>query len=247
MDRVLLEQLDAAGYEVLDALSHVKAPPQGSLATPHAFAAVDGKTYWVKAQAQRGLVHELIGGRLAAILGVGPMARILRVPAEALPADGSANHLVGTNVGLQDITGTLNARELGLVGITTLDPAKVSAVDRALVVAFHSWTGTSDAQVLLNLQTGRVHTIDFGDSFSDVAGDPGLVVLDLPGIPTGHGREAAENACDRIEGVTDDQITRAVAKVPWGGGWGASQGKRLELAERLADRRSKVRGVMMSW
>jgi hypothetical protein len=247
MDRALLERLDASGYEVLDALSHVRAPRQGSLATPHAFAAVDGKTYWVKAQAQRGLVNELIGGRLAAALGVGPMARIVRVPPEALPSDGSANHLTGVNVGLQDITGTLNARELQLVGVTALDSGKVSVADRALVVAFHSWTATNDAQVLLNLQSGRVHTIDFGDSFSDMAGDPTLVVLDLPGIATDHGRAAATIASDRIEGLTDEQILRSVAQVPWGGGWGASQATRLELAERLAERRSKVRGVMMAW
>jgi len=247
MDRARLDALDASGYEVLDALSHVRAPPQGSHATPHAFVAVDGKIYWVKAQAQRGLVNELIGGRLASAVGVGPMARIVRVPAEALPADGSANHLKGTNVGLEDLTGTLNARELQLFGVTTLDPAKVSVGDRALVVAFHSWTASNDAQVLLNLQTGRVHTIDFGDSFSDVADEPGLIVLDLPGIDAQHGRAAAESACERIEGVTDEQILQAVARVPWGDGWGASPDMRLALAQRLVDRRSKVRGVMMLW
>jgi hypothetical protein len=247
MDRARLDKLDASGYEVLDALSHVKAPPQGSHATPHAFAAVDGKIYWVKAQAQRGLVNELIGGRLASAVGVGPMARIVRVPTEALPTDGSADHLKGTNVGLEDLTGTVNARELQLVGVTELNPEKVSADDRALVVAFHSWTATNDAQVLLNLQNGRVHTIDFGDSFADVAGDPGLIVLDLPGIDARHGCAAAESACERIEGVSDEQILHAVAKVPWGDGWGASPDMRLALAQRLVDRRSKVRGVMTSW
>lgn len=182
MDRGQLDRLDARGYEALDAVSHVRGPPQPSLASPHAFVAVDGKTYWVKANAQRGLVNELIGGRLASSVGIGPSARIVRVPAEALPSGGSAAHLTGTLVGVEDIPGTVNARELQLLGISSLDPAKVSAADRALVVAFHTWTATDDAQVLLDLGTGRMYTIDFGDSFSDVSGDPSLVVLDLPGL-----------------------------------------------------------------
>jgi len=247
MNRAYLARLDAAGYDVVDALTHVKTPPQASLANPHAFVAIDGQTYWVKANAQRGLVNELIGGRLAAAVGIGPMARVVRVPAEALPSDGSANHLRGTNVGLQDITGTMNARELQLVGIAALDPAKVSEADRALVVAFHSWTATNDAQVLLNLQNGRVFTIDFGDSFSNIEQDPDLVVLELPGIPADHGRSDAESACETIEAITDDQLLQAVARVPWGDGWGATVDRRVELAERLADRRGKVRGVMNGW
>jgi hypothetical protein len=247
MDRAELDRLDAKGYEVLDALAYVRPPLEHTLATPHAFVAIDGVTYWVKANAQRGLVNELIGGRLASKVGVGPMARVVRVPAECLPTDGSAQHLRGMNVGLQDISGTVNARELQHVGVSSLDPAKVSSADRALVVAFHTWTATSDAQVLLNMHSGRVHTIDFGDSFSEVSGDPSLVVLDLPGLPHDHGTADAEAACAKVESISDDDLLTAVAAVPWGDGWGSSPDTRLELAERLADRRSNVRTVMKSW
>jgi hypothetical protein len=150
-------------------------------------------------------------------------------------------------VGLLDIPGTVNACELSLLGVATLDTSKVSPEDRALVVAFHTWTATNDAQVLLDMRAGRVFTIDFGDSFSDVSGDPQLVVLDLPGVSSTHGRGHAAAACSKIEALSDHDILSAVAKVPWGDGWGATPELRLQLATRLSARRAKVRGVMGSW
>lgn len=54
-------------------------------------------------------------------------------------------------------------------------------------------------------------------------------------------------ACDKLEAVSDAAILDAVARVPWGDGWGGSADTRMHLAERLADRRSKVREVMESW
>jgi hypothetical protein len=249
MERMVLARHDAQGYIVLDAISHVKGPPSGSLANPHQFIAIDGKAYWVKAAAQRGLVSELVAGRLAAALGVGPMARILRVTIEALPADGSAAHLVGVNVGLEDLAGTVNVKDLAALGVTELDPEAISAEDRAGIVAFHTWTGMSDAQVLVNLQNGRLYTIDFGDAFAGIQNDPNLVVLGLPGIENEHGKDHAEAAAARVERITDDEILAAVARIPSGNPWGssASVDSRFDLAECLAARRAKVAGVMAAW
>ncbi len=235
---MVLVRHDAQGYVVLDAISHLSGPPSPSLANLHQFIAVDGQGYWIKSASQGGLVKELVCGRLAAAIGVGPVARVLRVPREAVPADGSANHLVGVNVGLENIHGTVNVKDLDLLGIMNLDPNTINAMDRAAVVAFHSWTGLADAQVLVNLQTGRLHTIDFGDAFSGIAGDPGLVLVDLPGVDRDHGNDYVATSVANIEAMTDDQILEAVARIQSGEPWGdaASFDSRLRLAERLAHR-----------
>jgi hypothetical protein len=41
-----LQALDDQGFTVVNAVAHVKAPPQASLASPHAFACMDGQVYW---------------------------------------------------------------------------------------------------------------------------------------------------------------------------------------------------------
>jgi hypothetical protein len=249
MERMVLARHDAEGYVVLDAISHVTGPPSGSLANPHHFLAIDGKGYWIKAAAQGGLINELVGGRLASALGAGPMARILRVPNEALPADGTANHLEGVNVGLEDLPGRVNVKDLGLLGVTQLDLTNVRAEDRATVVAFHSWTGMNDAQVLVNMQSGRLSTIDFGDCFNGMTADPTLVIVDLPGLNRDHGKDHALAAAARVEAITDDQLIAAVARIPSGGPWGPSADvdSRFKLAEHLAARRANVAKVMATW
>src|SRR5712691_9442470 len=97
-----LEQLDTEGYVVLDAITHSRPPPAGSHASPHEFVAIDGRTYWNKRNAQQGLVAELVAGRLGAQTGAAPMARVVRTTPEVMPHDGSANHLLGIGVGVED-------------------------------------------------------------------------------------------------------------------------------------------------
>lgn len=50
---------------------------------------------WVKRKAQRGLVAELVAGRLGVLVEAAPRAVIVNVENAAMPADGSANHLPG--------------------------------------------------------------------------------------------------------------------------------------------------------
>jgi hypothetical protein len=251
MEQSELDALDADGYVVLDAITHVKAPPGATLATPHAFAALSGRIVWVKAAAQQGLVVELVAGRLAARVGAGPLARIIRVPAEALPSDGSANHLQGVHVGTEDLAGGVNDRELAAIGGGPLDPAKINAASRARVVAFQSWLGVGDNQVLIDVAGGSVYSIDHGqclDNLSDFS-DPVLVVHAVPGLPDDHGREAAciEAAVTEIESVTDAELLEAVARVPSGGAWQSAPDRRLAMARWLAHRRDRIRGVMHGW
>lgn len=245
-----LAALDQEGYSVIDAVTHVHAPRQGSLASPHAFACMDGKIYWVKRASQEGLVAELVAGRLAGLTQAGPPARIVRVPPEALPLDGSAAHLEGVLVGFEDIRGAINARELSLMGVTGLDPTCVRGDRRALVVAFHTWLNVADAQVLIDMSNGTLATIDFGAAFSGFPQpDPQLIVVDIPGLPAdfGHAPELVAAAADRIEAITDAQLVHAVAGIPTGTDWRADGNRRLALAEQIAIRRAKVRSVMERW
>lgn len=92
---------------------------------------VDGKTYWVKDKAQQGLVAELIGRRLAAKVGAGPISRIIRLTPEAAKADGSQNHLLGVVVGSEDEKNLINTRDLGLLAPGDFDPKLVDPSARA--------------------------------------------------------------------------------------------------------------------
>jgi len=133
----------------LDALSH-GGLGRPTHAQPNTFVCADGKTYWVKGRAQQGLVAELIAGRLAAKVGAGPLARVIRVPHEALPTGGQAAHLEGVIVGLEDVPNTVNGRELaGILGPGVLPAAGIDPVSRALVFVFQTWIGVGDTQVLV--------------------------------------------------------------------------------------------------
>jgi hypothetical protein len=251
IEQAKLSVMDSRGYEVLDALSHGGLKSQ-TYSQSNTFLCVDGKTYWVKASAQQGLVAELIAGRLASRTGAGPIARVIRVPAEALPADGSANHLLGLVVGSEDERNTVNARDLQpMLGGGQFDPKLVDAAARALVVAFQTWLGVDDTQVLINLRTGQVRSIDHGACFANTtsATPRALNALAIPGVPDDLGRDPAaiEEATLRIESVTDQQLVDAVTRIPVGEPWRAPTERRLEIANWLAFRRSKIREVMAQW
>src|SRR6266540_132125 len=78
LDLATLSDLDAHGYTVLEALTLVDLPGT-TYARPGKVVCIDGKSYWVKGQSQRGLVAELIAGRLAAKVSAGPVARVIRM------------------------------------------------------------------------------------------------------------------------------------------------------------------------
>ncbi len=249
LDLAALAAADGKGYEVLEALS-----PEGrkspTFSTSHTFVCVDGKTYWVKASAQQGLVAELICGRLAARVGCGPIARIIRVTPEAVPPDGSANHLIGVVVGSEDERDCVNTRDLTSLA-PTFDPKLVDASSRALVVAFQTWIGIGDTQVMVNTRTGRIRSIDHGECFTATAAatDPTLTVLEVPGVPRALSNDEASvnSAVERLENVTEQQLVDAVARIPLGDPWKSPASRRLEIATWLAARQPKVRKVMETW
>lgn len=251
MDAQALAILDLRAPATLDAISHVKAPPGRSLATPHAFLTSSGKTCWVKAQSQFGLETELIAGRLAGSLGAGPDAHVVRVPPQALPPGGIAAHLQGLLVGTEDIPGAMNNRELGLFGVTMLDPKLIDPGQRALVVTFQTWIGLDDLQVLVDLTSRKIFSHDHGGCFANPAPEaaPGLALLDLPGIDRAHGSDAAliAAAVARVQSLDDEELLAAAAGVPDAPGWNADPSRRLRIAEWLADRRDKIAEVMQAW
>jgi len=246
-----LTAVDARGYEVLDALT-CDGRRSSTFSQTCTFVCVDSRTYWVKASAQQGLVAELIAGRLAAQVGAGPAARIIRVPPESMPADGSASHLMGLVVGSEDERNTVNVRDLQpLLGSGQFNPGLVDAGSRALVVAFQTWVGVDDTQVLINMKTGQVRSIDHGACFSSTGqlSPPTVIALAIPGVADGVGRDQAsiENAVARIEAVTDRHLIEAVTRIPVGEPWRGPSDRRLEIANWLTYRRDKLREVMATW
>ncbi len=253
MDKDDLLKLDERGVEHLLALAYDRPPPVGSHSNPHAFVCSDGKTYWVKRNVQQGLVAELVAGRVAALAGAGPIARVVEVPHAALPAGGVANHLVGTGVGTLDRRGAENARHLQqfLPPQGQFDPATVDSASRARVIAFQSWIGAGDSQVLIDLATGEVLSVDHGECFgsADTLSDPAPIVTDIPGVSSDHGRtrRLIDRAVKAIQALTDRQLLEAVACVPNLPDWRGDADRRLTIAVWLAHRRDRLGEVMQSW
>lgn len=256
-DSSLLEKHDRAGYTVLEALTAAtfadRPRSSSSHARPGAYVCVDGKTYWLKAKAQQGLVAELITGRLAATVGAGPSARIVRLTEAALDPNQPEEHLLGVVMGSEDRPGTVNARDLAaLHAAGTVQPGLIDPGTRALVVAFQTWLGLGDVQVLVGMTDGRVFSVDHGECFGNItypAAVPTPVITGIPGVQPELGREATHilPALAKIEAVTDDEILKAVTQIPSGEAWRSPSDRRLAIGRWVAERRSTLRGVLESW
>lgn len=250
-DTSRLEALDAQGYLVLEALTTTGLTPSSTYSRPNAFVCIDGRTYWVKSSVQQGLVAELIAGRLADLVGAGPIARIVRVTPEAAPVGSGNDHLHGVVVGSHDQPATVNCRDLAPV-LAAGGPVHVDAASRARVVAFQTWLDIGDSQVLVNATDGKVSSIDHGDCFGAMslpAQPPSLVVTDIPSVPAeaGHEPDHVGAAVSKIERVTDSELLKAVAAIPVGDAWRAPVRRRLEIAAWLAARRGTLRVTMKGW
>ncbi|SRR6266536_635242 len=250
-DSALLERQDRAGYTVLEALTPAALPSSPSSSRPGAYICVDGKTYWLKGTVQQGLVAELIAGRLAGSIGVGPVNKIIRLTEAA--ARPNEVHLHGIVAGSEDQPGTVNARELQpFVQSGQFQASLIDAQSRAQIVAFQTWIGVGDSQVLVSLTDGRIYSIDHGECFGnlpDPAGTLTVVVTDIPGVNPDVGRESVYvlPALDRIEAVTHETLLSAVAQVPSGDAWKSPTDRRLAIGRWLAERQAAMRGVMQSW
>ena len=250
--RELLENLDARAYSVVQMITHA-GRKSGTLSDSNTFIGIDGKVYWVKNRSQQGLVAELVAGRLAALLGIGPPTRIVHVPDEAIPSSGEGRHLVGLGVGSEDMVGTVNTKDLPqILGATVLDPKVIDARSRTMVTGFRTWIGaTGDPQALLNLQDGTVYTIDHGDCFSDVTAraDPVITLVHIHSVGDDVGKDepSVKAAVRRINHMDDRTILEAVAGMPLGGPWQSPVDRRLQIAEWLAYRRDRMEEVMVEW
>jgi hypothetical protein len=248
-----LRALDGRGYLVLDALtaSDVDLPPTGSHANPRGFVVVSGETYWVKRKAQDGLGAELIAGRLAARVGAGPIAKVIRVTPEATGTDAAFQDLVGVNVGIVDLRNTINARDAQQFLGQGQAPPEFDARSRARVVVFQTWLGVGDAQVLIDLTDGTIHSIDHG-TWCDVAaseGQPQLVVANPEVIDPAIGKDwaLAEPEVEAVEGISDTDLLETVACVPQFDPWRADVARRLAIAQGLSKRRDALREVIETW
>lgn len=242
--------------QILDAvaLSPGKSAPSPSHANPVPLVCSDGKTYWVKARAQDGLSAELIAGRLASRIEIGPAARIIRVSEHVIPQASRPDKFQGILVGVEDQPGTVNNKDIqAVLGVGQLKPDLISAADRARVIAFQTWLGMQDSQVLVELTTGRIHSIDHGCwaslGASGTLQDPAIVLTDVPGIDISVGRDLThvQDAVARIEALADADILLALTHIPKEQEWHSTPDRLKAIGRWLAYRRDRVREVMETW
>jgi hypothetical protein len=245
-----LAAFDREALRWLRALNYDRPPPAGSHATPHGFVCSDGHTYWIKRQAQHGLISELVAGRLGAQVGAAPAAAPVEVTTEALPPSRVANHLQGLGVGVADEPAMENFRHITEKAPDgNLDPARLDAASVARVIAFQSWVGAEDTQILVDLRSGRLLSIDHGALTSIGALNSPPQVVISPGIAADIGRQQRfmRPALERIEQMTDEALLRAVAGAPDDQQWQAGADRRLAIAKSLALRRDALRQVVEHW
>src|SRR5262249_2939597 len=163
------EALDKERYELLDAITPEGRNSGGTLSNAHTYVCIDGKTYWVKGIAQRGLGFELIASRLAAKLGIGPKVEIVHLHPGIIPNNDHNHFPSEICMGSEDLKGTENTKKLQeLLNNGQFKPQSVDGASRARVIVFQSWMGVGDEQALVNLTTGYVYCIDNGDCFANL-------------------------------------------------------------------------------
>lgn len=246
-----LRLLDATPVTFLNALAlgtHAASTSTG----PRTFICDDREEYWVKRRAPSGLLAELAAGRLAEKLGAGPHVAAVRVPWEALPRNHSLSEFAGTWAGVQHVPAGISARDVGvLLGTKRLEVASLDEDSRALAIAFQTWLNDEDSQVLIDLQSGHVFSIDHGLCFRELLKGPPtrVVITPIPGIPDSFGlrAEPMDNALARIEALSEQDILAAMSRVPDGDGWLSLLDRRLAIANWLISRQSALREVMRQW
>jgi hypothetical protein len=242
---------DARGISCVKAIS-VGGHAAPTSTAPRTFLANDGVEYWVKRHAPSGLLAELAPGRLAALLSIGPLVTPIEVPWEALPRDGTLGEFRGTWFGSQHIPDGLPGRDIvKLLGPPGLEARLVDERSRALVIAFQTWINDEDSQVLVDLGSSRVFSIDHGRSFMELLKGPPsrVVVTPIAGVPDTHGLGAGamDWALDQLEALSEQQILECVAGCPDGDQWHSLLDRRVRIAEWLLLRQMALREVMGQW
>jgi len=187
-----LRLLDSGPLTSLTALA-LGTHAAGTSTGPRTFICDDREEYWVKRRAQSGLLAELAAGRLVEKLGAGPHVSAVRVPWEALPRDRSLSEFEGMWAGIQHVAAGISAREMGLLlGAKRLDRSLLDEDSRALTIAVQTWLNVEDPQVLVDMHSRQVLSIDHGQCFKELLKGPPtrIVITPIPGIPDNYGLRA---------------------------------------------------------
>jgi hypothetical protein len=179
--------------------------------------------------------------------------RVIRVTPESCAGQPDLDHLHGVVVGTVSQQDCVNARDLApLIGEGQFEPGTIDSESRARVIAFQTWLGVSDCQVLVQVTSGKVLSIDHGDCFGvvdDLTTTPSVVLTEIQGVDPNVGRDAGaiNDAVTRIESVKDEHLVEAASRVPSGGSWQSPVSRRLAIARWLAVRRDILRRAMEQW
>src|SRR5262249_41672277 len=146
---------------------------------------------------------------LGASISAAPAAAAVMLPAAAaLPEHTS---LVGWCFGSQGVPNSLNVRQYVSRGLQ-IPFHLIDHEQAALAWAFQTWIGQGDWQCLIGGGDGRIYSLDH-ENFAAFE-QPGAAITDVAGHDVlgkvGAGLTAVTLACDRIEGIADELIRRAV-------------------------------------
>lgn len=249
---LLLRQLDRVPIEPLLALSRAPYELAITYASPTKVTCADGRLYWLKSRAQRGLTVELIAGRLLHHLQAGPEARIVEVPPIVFRNDPRMDRFRGPVIGSVDLPDTLSTDQIAtFLGGGAFDPRIVEPASRARIVAAQTWLNVEDAQVRVGAIDGRVHSVDHGICLdARLKGRPtNVVVTPIPGVSANLGRDwsVMKAAVDLIEAISAEEILACVAGIPDEPGWQSSFERRFAIANWLLKRQFLVGPVMREW
>lgn len=255
-DLAMLHRLDRRGVATVEAIAYDRPPSTDTrtYSRPHAFVCDDGATRWLKRSAHHGLAVELIAARVGARVAASPdAAPTLLTNAVEIPGGTDVSHLIGLGVGIEDVGSSENVKQLAkLAQGGVFDPTHIDANSRARATVFQTWLGVvQDVQVLVQLTTGKVQSIDHGYAFGDEANDtnPTVVHRDIDGVPNsvGRSRRAILGVVQQIEDLDDDLLLRDFAGVPNDPDWNGHLDRRFALFERLLLRREHLREAMEQW
>lgn len=247
-----LRLLDARGVTSLDAISLAwTSPSTRSFAAPRPFIIEGGEVFWIKAQAQEGLGQELIGGRLAAAVGVGPPVAIVQVSALAVPPNGSLDRFVGTMLGVRNLVAVENGRSLGpAVRSGTFTSANLDMASWAAVTAFQTWINAEDSQVFVGLGDGVIYSADHGNCFKALLpGRPQRIVTPhIDGLTSIRcDWSLLEGPAERIATLPESTLLEAVAGIPETDSWRTSFARRIATVEWLVKRQAGLPDVLRRW
>lgn len=201
----------------------------------------DGRVFWTKSSATDGLFAELVAGRLAYRLGIGPVVSTVLIP------DGRIIY------GCEDVRNAVNTKELSIF-LPDLKKFDLAALDQATlgrVFVFQVWIGHADPQWLIDQEDGRVYSIDHEVWTADAgsASTPELVSARMPGMPGYLKWNFAPTLAgiDAVEALSDEELVESVSSIPAVEGWEYHPELACDIANGLADRRDALRKALEAW